>query len=183
MSDYSVALFVHILGVITLFGVIAFQQVGAMRLRAATTAQEVRLWSGVLRPTGRMLPASGALLLASGLYMGRSWPRGTPLVVVGFVTLLAMAVVGGAVIGRWLAAIGRASVVAAGDPIGPDLSRLIRDPAGSIALSAVSGAALGVVWLMTNKPGWVASVWIVTGATALGGVIGGLTSRARADST
>jgi Predicted integral membrane protein (DUF2269) len=183
MSDYTVALFVHLLGVITLFGGIGLQQLGASRLRAATTVQEVRLWIGLLRPTGRMVPAAGALLLASGLYMARSWPRGTPFVVVGFLTLLVMAAVGAGVIGRWLAAIGRASAVPAGGPIGPDLARLIRGPAGSIALSAVNGAAFGVVWLMTNKPGWAASVSVVAGATALGGAIGGLLSRARSSRT
>lgn len=180
MSGYGIALFIHLLGVITLFGGIALQQRGAARLRDATTVEEVRLWMGFLRPTGQMMPAALLILLASGLYMtARAWTVGTPFVAIAIVAILLMAAVGGGVIGRRFAAIGRASAAANDGPIPPELARLVRAPATWIALSAVNGAALGIVWLMTNKPGWGASVGLVAAPAAIAGGIGRLISRSR----
>src|SRR5712691_12354665 len=66
MTGYTAALFVHLLGVVTLFAGIALQQSGAARLRAATTADEVRLWIGFLRPTAATFPAAVVILVGSG---------------------------------------------------------------------------------------------------------------------
>jgi hypothetical protein len=101
MSSHGVAMFVHLLGVITLFGGIGLQQRGGTRLREATTVGEVRLWLGLLRPTGRMLPAAVVILLASGLYLtAEEWTLATPWIATATVTVLAMAAVGAGMLGR-----------------------------------------------------------------------------------
>jgi hypothetical protein len=180
MSGYRIALFVHLLGVVTLFGGIVLLQRGVARLRAATTVAEVRLWTGFLRPAGPMLPAALAILLASGLYMtARAWTVRTPFIAVAIITILGMAAVGAGIIGRRLRAIGRDAAAAGGGQIPPDLERLIQTPGAWIALSALNGAALGVLWLMTNKPGWAASVSVIAVSVVIGGIFGAIVSRSR----
>jgi hypothetical protein len=180
MTGYRIALFVHLLGVVTLFGGTVLLQRGAVRLRAATTVDEVRLWTGFLRPAGPMLPVALVILLASGLYMtARAWTVRTPFVAVSIITILGMAAGGAGIVGRRLRAIGRGAAAAGGGPIPPDLERLVRTPGPWIALSALNGAAVGVLWLMPNKPGWAASAAVVAIAVVIGGIVGALASRSR----
>lgn len=178
MSSHGVAMFVHLLGVITLFGGIGLQQRGGTRLRQATTVGEVRLWLGLLRPTGRMLPAAVVILLASGLYLtAQDWTLATPWIATATVTVLAMAAVGAGVLGRRFRAIGIASADAAEGPVPPQVAGLLRAPGVWAALSGVNGAALGVLWLMTNKPGWATSVGVVVGAMVVGAAVGAVLAR------
>jgi hypothetical protein len=46
----------------------------------------------------------------------------------------------------------------------------------------VNGAALGVLWLMINKPGWATSVGVVIGATVIGAAAGAILARRGAPS-
>jgi len=178
MSSHGVAMFVHLLGVITLFGGIGLQQRGGARLRAATTVQEVRLWLGLLRPTGRALPSAVVILLASGLYLtAQDWRLATPWIATATVTVVAMMAVGAGVLGRRFRAIGTASAAAADGPVPPEVAGALRAPGVWVALSGMNGAALGVLWLMTNKPGWAASVGVVIGATAIGAAVGAALAR------
>jgi hypothetical protein len=178
MSSHGVAMFVHLLGVITLFGGIGLQQRGGTRLREATTVGEVRLWLGLLRPTGRMLPAAVVILLASGLYMtAEEWTLATPWIATAAVTVLAMAAAGAGVLGRRFRAIGIAAADTAEGPVPPELAGRLGAPGVWAALSGVNGAGLGVLWLMTNKPGWATSVGVVAGATVIGAAVGAILAR------
>jgi hypothetical protein len=178
MSSHEVAMFVHLLGVITLFGGIGLQQRGGTRLRQATTVGEVRQWLGLVRPTGRMLPAAVLILLASGLYMtAEEWTPATPWIATAAATVLAMAAVGAGMLGRRFRAVGIASADTTEGPVPPLLAGLLGAPSVWAALSGVNGAALGVLWLMTNKPGWATSVGVVVGATVIGAAVGAILAR------
>ena len=50
MNLYAIALFVHMIGLIALFGGLVIVQDGGSRLRAATTWKEARTWLELLRP-------------------------------------------------------------------------------------------------------------------------------------
>ena len=127
-----------------------------------------------------MLPAALVILLATGLYMtARAWTVRTPFVAVAIVTIVGMAAGGAGIVGRRLRAIGRDAAAAGGGPIPPDLERLVRTPGPWIALSALNGAAVGVLWLMTNTPGWAASAVVIAVSAVVGGIIGALFSRSR----
>lgn len=177
MSGYTVALFIHMLGVTVLFVGIAFQQRAGARLRKAGTLEEVRLWIWFLRPTGGMLPAALIVLLFSGLYMtAQDFTIRTPWIATALVTVIGMALVGVTLLRSGLEGIGRRS--ASGDgPVPPEVAGRLRAPGTWVALSAINGAAVGVLWLMTNKPGWAASIGVVAGASALGAGIGAAVSR------
>jgi hypothetical protein len=145
MTGYNVALFIHLLGVITLFGGVGLQQWGGARLRRAQTVQEIRQWMGFIRPTGRMIPAAAVILLGSGLYMtAEQWSLGTSWVATALVVVVGMAAVGATVLGRRFRAIGIASGAAPDGPVPPTLASLVRAPGTWVALSGLNGASLGV---------------------------------------
>jgi hypothetical protein len=121
VSGYTVALFIHMLGVTVLFVGIGFQQRAGAQLRKAGTLQEVRLWMGFLRPTAGMLPAAVVVLLASGLYMtAQDWTIRTPWIATALVTVVGMVVVGATVLRGGFAKVGRH--LAEGDgPVPPEV--------------------------------------------------------------
>ena len=179
MNGYDVALFLHLLGVTMLFGGIALQPAAGARLRRAGTFGEVRQWLGFVRPAGRVLPIAGALILVTGLYMtAREWSLRTPWIAVGFLTLLGMVAIGATVIRGAYSRLGRAAGVADGDLTAP-VVRLARSRHLWVPLTALNGAAIGVLWLMTIKPAWPASIGVVAAAAALGAAAGeGMARRA-----
>jgi hypothetical protein len=173
MNAYNVALFIHILGVITFFLAVGISQRGGAQVRRAQTVEHLRLWLGLVKTTEGMFPAAILLLLATGLYMTADvWDFETPWVVVGLFTLAALMAVGIAVVGRRFTRMAEAATTAGEGAVPADLRKLIAEPVTWVGLSANNGAAIGVVWLMTNKPGWTASILIVLGLALVGAFIG-----------
>jgi hypothetical protein len=183
MSGYELALFLHILGVIILFGaIVLFQGVGA-RLRAAKTVSDARLSLLIMRPTGRMFPVGAVLLILTGLYMAdQAWSFSTPWIVVAIVTIVLMLAVGGLLVGRTMERLGRAAMSAEDGVLPPELAEAIaRGP--WIPIAAQSGMALGIVWLMTVKPEWVGSIVAIIIFALLGAVAGVAITRRPAQSS
>lgn len=176
MSLYTLALFAHILGALGMFIGMGLQWAVVFRLRLARTVDQVREWSGLSRIAGRSGPVSGVLILAAGIYMTvTSWSLTAPWIVVSLVAMLLMIGIGMGVTARRLRAIGRATLAgeADGAAISPDVARLIQEPVLWVSAQMTVGIAVGIVFLMTNKPGLVAS--LVAMAVALGlGLIAGL---------
>jgi hypothetical protein len=134
----------------------------------------MRLWLGLVETTGRMFPLALLFILGSGLYMtDQVWSFDTPWIAVAIVSVVLMGVIGGAVVGRGFSAMGRAAAA------GPssDLARAVAVPLPWIAATALNGMGIGVVWLMTIKPGWTQSILVVTILTVLGGLIGAAMAR------
>ncbi len=185
MHVYDAMLFVHILGVVMLFGAITLTQVGVTRLGRAATIEEMRLWVGMTQIAGRMFPISFVLILVGGLYMaGDRWSFGDPWIVVALASLVVLGALGGGVLGRTLEAVGRSLAddgsarPAASPDFGARLSASLRPP-----MMALAGVAIGVLWLMTNKPGWVASIAVVAGLGLVGAALGALMARRNAKPT
>jgi hypothetical protein len=182
MNIYTLALFAHILGVLGMFIAMGLQWAVVFRLRRARTVGQVREWSGLSRGAGRLGPVSAALILAAGIYMTvTAWSLTAPWVVVSLLAMLAMVGIGMGVSGRWLRGIGRATGASEADSaaISPDVARLIQGPALWVSSQLTAGIAVGVVFLMTNKPGLVASLVAMAVASGLGLVVGIATARNR----
>ena len=169
MDLYGIALFIHILGVISLFGAfVLLQRVGA-QVRSAQTSEQLQLLMGILRSLGQMFTTATVFLLASGLYMtARVWTFTTSWVVVGIATILMIMIVGSAIPGKRLEAIGAAAGSAPPGPLSDELRQKVRDPQLWMVATMNSTAAMGVIWLMTNKPGWVWSIVVVVVLGAAG---------------
>jgi hypothetical protein len=64
MSLYSLALFIHLLGLIAVFGAFVLLQNAGRRLRGVTTWQEARPWLDLLRSINGMV--AGGLIMMLG---------------------------------------------------------------------------------------------------------------------
>lgn len=172
----SVALFIHLMGVITLFIAMGLVQRVGIRMRAAETIGELRLWLSLMKTTGSMWPSAFAFLLLSGLYMtNAAWTFQTPWIVTGIGSLILIGVVGGAVVGRGFASLGK-QAASAGE-LTADLRSRVNNPGLWIGATALNGMAMGVLWLMVNKPGWVQSLGVVVVLGLVGAAAGAIMTR------
>jgi hypothetical protein len=169
MTNYSLALFFHFLGLAMLFAGYGLEWIVSAFLRGATSADQVRAWLRVYRTS---LPVSGPgllVLILSGGYLAQ---------------------VTGAMKNGWMSASLIAIVLALGTGFMFILPRVkaIRAalPEGSAALPANATAvlrapglptlirvrammALGIVYLMTVKPDtFLSSLLVLAAAIALG---------------
>src|SRR5215212_10272643 len=107
-SVYSILLFLHIVGALGFFASLAFEQAGLLNLRRASTNAQAREWLSLFRALRRIQGPSALVLVATGLYMMKtSWSH-QAWAGLGFVGMVLIAIIGAAVTGRRMKAIGRA---------------------------------------------------------------------------
>lgn len=173
MSLYDIFLFAHFLGLISLFVAFGVLQRGGAALRSSQSVDHLRVWMGLVRRSQRGLLAGLVILLVSGLFMAADrWTFTTSWIVVGVVTVVVIAVAFPLFTGRKLGNIDAQARSLGDGAIPPELQRRVADRGLWVPLSATNIGAIGVVWLMTTKPGWVGSLTVVLGLTALGAIIG-----------
>lgn len=183
MGWYEIAKVVHFLGLIALFGFFVICARAGAKLRQAASVGEARTWIGMLEATRGMVPGAAVMFLASGFTMaGLRWRGPFPFVTVGLLSILIIWMLWGLVGARHLKAMRAAATAGAdADPIGGALAAVVLDPARWGTLGALNGAALGVLFVMTTKPGWPASVTVVLVlATIVGAVYASGVRRQRA---
>jgi hypothetical protein len=174
---YDVVLFVHVLAALTLFAAFGIAQVGGAVLLAGRTIEQIRVGAGVIHVTARMFPLALTVQVASGLYLvSQGWAFTAPWVVTALAGAVVIAAAGSGVADRRFAAIRAAANRADDNSAPPELADRIADPALWAWLWALNGLALGIVWLMTVKPGWAGSIGVTVGLSLVGAAIG----RARA---
>jgi hypothetical protein len=175
---YNVVLFVHVLGVVMLFAAFSATQLGGAGLRRAGSTEQARLWLGLLAVTGPMFGVAFLLILAGGLYMTVDvWNFSTSWIDVALVTVGIMLAVGMGLVGRGLSKMGRMAAAAGDGPISPELRAAIEDRAVWISTFTLTGFGVGVLWLMTNKPGWIESIVVVLALGLVGAALGSATTR------
>jgi len=157
MTLYSVALFLHVVGALLLFVTLTVEGV-ALR-QAAPPLLRLNRIVGPLSALGVLLP---------GLYMAATSWGWVAWIVVALASWLAIAVLG-AVNGIRIVALERSA----------DLPTRVGNPMFLISWMTRVGLALGVVFLMTIKPGAVAAVVAIVIAAAAGAALGVVLSRTR----
>ncbi len=170
MTLYAFALFLHVVGVLLLFAAITSEGITLFQLRRATTASQVATWQGVAKLARVFGPASVVAILVPGLYMmATSWGW-VPWIAVGLIAWVAIAVMG-AVNGIRFSAVIDA---AASDP---DRIRELHARPFAISWMTRLALSLGIVFLMTNKPGLLWAVFSVVVAAGIGVVAGLMATR------
>lgn len=173
---YEPVLFLHVFGAMLLFMAMACELFAGARLRRAETVDQARTLLPVTLMIEPLFPISTLVLLGSGAYMATErWSITDGWVVVAVATLLAFAVLGPNIQGRRLKAVRAGLDDAPAGPLSPEQRRQIADPVTWGSMHAMSGGAVGLLWLMTNKPslaGSVAVVAVLSAAGLLGGVSG-----------
>lgn len=191
MSWYTVALFAHIVGVLTLFITMALQWLITLRLRGARSIAQVREWIGLTKGVNRLVPVSGVLILGAGIYMTASaWSLLTTWVDVSLGAMGIMMIFSIGVVGRRLKAIERAAAEAIQAREGSQdtpasitgtlpaaLQARLDDRALWVSMQMTVAVALGIVFLMTTKPSLTLSLVVVVVSFALGAAVGATTAR------
>ncbi len=175
---YHIALVVHFLGLIGLFGGFILYHRAMPALRSASTVEEARPWFDVLAATGRMHIGGLGFLLISGLLMAfLRWREFSPFATLGLLGIVLIGFLTGGVSGRWLGRVG-AELQTVGDGRLPSpLRTTLSESTPWVATSAANGMALAILWIMTDKPGWVGSVAVLCIAGAAGAWLGALIAR------
>lgn len=184
MDLYSLALFAHLIGVLSLFIGMGLQWVVIIGFRRAQSISQMRLLSGLLRPVAMLGPLSAVLILFAGGYMMfTTWGIGTPWIVVSIGAMLLMAALVMGITVRKLRVVQRTMMVhETSEVISPELRQRIYKPMLWISAHLASGIALGIVFLMATKPGWLASLLVLAVTLALGAITGATTAKPRRSS-
>jgi hypothetical protein len=171
MRGYAVAMFVHILGLVAVFGGFILQHRAAARLRAAVSQGEGHPWAELLVASRTMVPSGAAMLLLSGAYLSRSlWSDFPAWILVALVAVLFIGIAG-LVFGQRFAAL--ATALRSGDgPVAGDARAHLSARSLWGLHAAANGATLGSIWLMTARPALLESALAVALPAVVGAVVG-----------
>jgi len=160
MTLYSIALFLHIVGALLLFVTLTVEGIAIRQVRRAATIEAARGAAALLRLNRIVGPLSALGVLIPGLYMMATNWGWVAWIAVALVSWLAIAVLG-AVSGVRILALDRSQALLTG----------IRNPTFLISWSTRAGIALGVVFLMTVKPGAAVALLAILLAAAAGAAL------------
>lgn len=168
MSYYSIALYFHIVGTLGFFVALGLEWAGLRQIRNATTSEQVRAGMRISNGTRRLGMASMLTILMFGFYMVVVAALGEPAwIIVTLWVMVVMVVLSAALTGPRMAALGRALASEKG-PLSSNLQQLASDPLLWVSLQTRVAVALGIVFLMTIKPGSGGSLLTIAVAAVLG---------------
>jgi hypothetical protein len=166
-----IALFLHVTGAAVLVGALLLEVSAGVQLR---TAEDVRAVRTCIRFSRTATPLGGAawlVLLATGGHLaGANFSFAEGWITVSAVALVLAAAAGPLVHGRRLKIIGAA---ATGDgPIPADLRARILDPVLWASVHGLVGVAIGFIYAMTNKTGFVGTSVALLLPGSIGAAVG-----------
>jgi hypothetical protein len=175
---YSIALFIHILGAIALFIAISLIVLAFVRMRRASTLEQVREWTAIANMAGKSMIFIALVILAPALYMVIiAWRFTTPWVLAALVTFFLLAIMGATVNGRTIERVSIMARAAAPGPIPDELRTQLLAPRLWLAEAIRLALLIGILWLMTIKPDILFSWLILAGMLLLGIILGVLVQR------
>lgn len=167
MNFYSIALFFHIVGAIGFFVALGLEWTRLQQIRSATTSEQVRASMGIYQSVRRFGMASMLTILIFGLYMAATvwgWPAWITVALGSLVLIIVLTTV---LTRPRIAAIGRALATEKG-PLTPTLQQLASHPLLWVSIQTRVAIALGIVFLMTIKPGLEGSLLVIGIAILVG---------------
>lgn len=169
MSLYTVALFVHLAGVIVGVGGVCAWLFALIGVRAARTVEQVRALLALYALAGNVALGGVLLIVIGGLYMALSttlWQ--SAWLIVATISFVLVAGAGGSLLGRRIQVLSKAAGEASAGPLPASLAEQMRDPFTGVALNTYVAVLFGIVFLMTIKPTLVWSIVVILIAAALG---------------
>jgi hypothetical protein len=169
LDAYHVVLYIHFLSLLVGFSAGMIEAVCLFRLRAATTLEAAAPWGQLAGEIEKAFPVAILGLFGSGAYMTSDvWTWSTPWIVLPIIGLAVLSVQGPLVAGRRGHAVKAALIANGPGPLGPEARRMTRDRALWAAGFTNEFLVLGVIWVMTEKPGWGGAIAALAIAYAVG---------------
>jgi hypothetical protein len=169
---YAAILFVHIVSAILVVGSTLFAPLVGAGVQRSATVQSLREWANLLRTMGQWAGRAAPVTFLAGLYLafaGDWWGSGWLEV-----SLLLFALAGVGALGFLDPAAGRlveAAEAAPDGPISAELDELRHGRRTQVVESFLLPGDLTIVFLMTNKPGFVGSLVALGVAAAAGALL------------
>ena len=182
LDTYHVVLYIHLLSLLVGIGAASVLVVCLFQLRGAREVADAIPWGSVAGKIARLFPIAILGLFASGAYMTSDvWTWSSGWIVVGIVALVVLGVQGPVIAERSGKKLEHALRENGPGPLGDHARRMTRYwGLWAIEFSAI-GLVLGVVWIMTTKPGTGTSIAAAVIGYAVGASLGYVFSRAGAE--
>ena len=167
MSNYSIALFLHIVGALGFFVVLGLEWIGLSQIRRAILPEEVRAILGVVKRADRRGVVSMLTTIITGIYMLLTvwgWVAWILVVLGALILEIALFVV---LTRPRMAAIEQALAIEKG-PVSQTFHNLVNNPILWISNQTRVAIILGIVYLKIAKPDLGASLLTIAIAIVLG---------------
>jgi hypothetical protein len=179
VNTYHYVLYVHILSLLLGMGAGSVLLTCLFQLRAAGTVEQAVPWGMVSGKVAKLFPVAILGLFGTGAYMTSNlWTWNTPWIVLGIVALVVLGVQGGGIAEHTAKKLQAAMMANGPGPIGSEARRMTLHPGLWVVELSNFGLVLGVVWNMTEKPGWGGAIAAVVVGYAVGAAIALVASRA-----
>jgi hypothetical protein len=170
LDTYRVVLYLHLLSLFVGIGAGSVLLTCLFQLKAARTVEQAVPWGIVSGKIARLFPVAILGLFLTGAYMTHKfWTWGTPWIVVAIIGLVVLGVGGGGIAEHTAKKLQAAMMANGPGPLGPEARRMTLHPGLWVIELANLGLVLGIVWNMTEKPGWGGAI----AAAAIGYGVGG----------
>jgi hypothetical protein len=179
LNTYHVVLYVHLLSLLLGIGAGSVLLTCLFQLRAARTVEQAVPWGIVSGKVARLFPVAILGLFGTGAYMTSNlWTWSTPWIDVAIAGLVVLGIAGGGIAEHTAKKLQAAMMANGPGPIGAEARRMTLHPGLWVVELSNLGLVLGIVWDMTEKPGWGGSIAAVLVGYAAGVALALLASRA-----
>jgi hypothetical protein len=179
VNAYHVVLYVHLLSLFVGIGAGTVLIVCLFQLRAAGTVEAAAPWGMVAGNVAKLFPIAIAGLFGSGAYMtSKLWTWDTRWIDVAIAGLVVLSLQGPLIAERTAKKLGAALQANGPGPLGPEARRMTLHPGLWGAEFSSLALVLGIVWVMTEKPGLAGAIAAVAVAYAVGFGLALLVTRA-----
>ena len=164
MTVFSVILFIHLVGALTLFAGMGLEWRVLRYLGLAGTVEEVRMWTGAASVLPALNGFAAAAILLPGFYLATKlgvWPQGWTSI--SLLATFAIAGLGMAVTGPRTRALRKAVAQGTG-ALPEEIQRQARASGLRISFRLRVALGLGIVLLMASRPGTVVSLVVIGAA-------------------
>jgi len=167
MNNYSIALFLHIVGAVGFFVALGLEWTGLSQLRSAMALEQVRGGMSTLKNVRKVGFVSMLTTVVTGIYMMLTVWGGAAWIIVTLGSLVLVIGLAQVVTAPRMAAIGRALVAEKG-PLSNTFHSLANQPLLSISIQIRVAIALGIIFLKIAKPDLGGSLLVIGVAIVLG---------------
>ncbi len=177
MNTYHYVLYVHFLALFIGIGAGSVLLACLFQLRAAGTVEQAVPWGMLSGKVARLFPVAILGLFGSGAYMTAEssfpWTWSTRWIDVAIAGLVVVTIQGAGIAERTAKKLEAALRANGPGPLGPEARRMRLHPGLWVAELSNLGLVLGIVWIMTQKPGLGESIaaalvgWVVGAGLAL----------------
>lgn len=170
---YTLALLLHILGAVGLFVAVSLIIIAFVRMRQASTFEQVREWAWLANVAGKSIAFIAFIILVPALYMVIiAWGFATPWVMAALITFVVLAVMGATMNGKNIERIVALAQTTSPKSVSGELRLRLFAPQLWFAEAVRLMLLFGILCLMTIKPDMLFSVLILGGMLILGLILG-----------